>query len=423
MVQTMYDAETGICDVFNAGDCDFFWYKNVYEVADTTLYILFLPDVGLVGNAPRAIRQYAQAKHTKVVLDFSIESPLMWPIHVSTTKKFSRLVRDSGTEIKPFFEVIHNIVRDSGVHYTLFEVYTANPFISELYDVWCSNNGVVDKVTVGYRELWAANTLKDSYLMRHAMQYDPSEIKHRYYTCLNNRPRSHRVQLIQELYRNGTLDQGIVTFVFDGATKRKMKKKYPEIADMIPKFLEHDLSMFSLSEHIPGLDQYYTAFQSSYYDIITETQVGVDYNHKVFKMCFPEHHWRNCFFTEKIWRSILMFKPFMLLGSYRQLENMRQLGFRTFHGILFDESYDLIEDPESRVQAIADENRRIIDTYTLPELQSIIAGDDVQTVIRHNRDRVIQFAKEYSFDLTQSCVRSLSNITNPNLPGFQGFTV
>jgi hypothetical protein len=410
MVQTMYDAETGIADVFqNPDGTEFFWYKNVYEVDQHTLYFLFLPDVNLLINAPRAIFQYYNPhKHTKIVLDFSIESPLMWPIHVSTDKKFSRLIKESGSNIKPFFQIVHEIILSTGIPSDIFEMYTANPYIAELYAVWCDANQISNRILVGYRELWAANTLKDEYLHKYIKKAITTDHKAKYYTCLNNRPRAHRVQMICELYDNQLLDQGIVTFVFDGKTKKKLKHKYPALADQIPCYLEQDLNMFNLSEHIPGLDQYYSAILASYYDVITETQAGMDYNNEVFNMFFPQTHWRNCFFTEKIWRSILLRKPFLLVGNYRQLETMRDLGFKTFDSILFDESYDLIKDDKQRVSAVVNEIKRVNQKYTLNELHSIITSSQVQQILDHNAQQVKRFADVYSHDLNKDNVKNLS---------------
>ena len=53
------------------------------------------------------------------------------------------------------------------------------------------------------------------------------------------------------------------------------------------------------------------------------------------------------FLSEKTFRPILNLQPFIYLGNYRGLEEIRRLGFKTFDGFI-DESYDLVQDPRQR---------------------------------------------------------------------------
>lgn len=52
-------------------------------------------------------------------------------------------------------------------------------------------------------------------------------------------------------------------------------------------------------------------------------------------------------FSEKEAKPIVAQRPFIVFGACRQLEAFRSLGFKTFDGVV-DESYDLIEDKETR---------------------------------------------------------------------------
>jgi hypothetical protein len=55
--------------------------------------------------------------------------------------------------------------------------------------------------------------------------------------------------------------------------------------------------------------------------------------------------------TEKSLRPIACGHPFILAATHGSLQYLRNYGFRTFNDII-DESYDLIEDPEKRLQAV-----------------------------------------------------------------------
>ena len=63
--------------------------------------------------------------------------------------------------------------------------------------------------------------------------------------------------------------------------------------------------------------------------------------------------------TEKTLRPIACSQPFLLLATYNSLQYLRDYGFKTFDGI-FDESYDTIDDPVKRMQAVISEMSRIV---------------------------------------------------------------
>jgi hypothetical protein len=62
--------------------------------------------------------------------------------------------------------------------------------------------------------------------------------------------------------------------------------------------------------------------------------------------------------TEKSLRPIACGQPFILAGTHNSLEYLRSYGFKTF-GHIWDESYDLIEDPCKRLETIADLMKQI----------------------------------------------------------------
>jgi hypothetical protein len=62
--------------------------------------------------------------------------------------------------------------------------------------------------------------------------------------------------------------------------------------------------------------------------------------------------------TEKSLRPIACGQPFILAGTHGSLEYLRSYGFKTF-GHIWDERYDQIEDPEERLNRIADLMKQI----------------------------------------------------------------
>ena len=85
--------------------------------------------------------------------------------------------------------------------------------------------------------------------------------------------------------------------------------------------------------------------------------------------------------TEKTLRPIACGKPFILAGTWGSLAYLREYGFQTF-GNLIDESYDTVQDPVQRLQAIADVMRSIAG---MPVTQRQQLYQDMQTVADYNQ--------------------------------------
>jgi hypothetical protein len=71
------------------------------------------------------------------------------------------------------------------------------------------------------------------------------------------------------------------------------------------------------------------------FNIVSET---------VFNYPYPRY-------TEKTIQSLLSKRPFIMIGPCENMKHLRDRGFETFHTII-DESYDKIEDPNKRLEAV-----------------------------------------------------------------------
>ena len=85
-------------------------------------------------------------------------------------------------------------------------------------------------------------------------------------------------------------------------------------------------------------------------------------------------------FTEKVFKPIVLHQPFVVLQAPGSLEYLRSYGFKTF-GAWWDESYDAIEDPAERMQAIAD-IVNAIGAKSLEELETMRM--EMASVLEHN---------------------------------------
>ena len=70
---------------------------------------------------------------------------------------------------------------------------------------------------------------------------------------------------------------------------------------------------------------------------------------------YNEH---SIFFSEKIFKPIVMKHPFILIGPAHSLKYLRSLGYKTFNFII-DEYYDEIDNDEKRLLYAVNEIERI----------------------------------------------------------------
>ena len=134
------------------------------------------------------------------------------------------------------------------------------------------------------------------------------------------------------------------------------KTKFSEFDNQV-RFTEHKFNNKDLAICREDLHELYPVNSS-------DSNSSADYNAEdycsvaievVLETLFDDrrHH-----LTEKILRPIACGRPFILAATPESLKYLQQYGFKTFNGLI-DESYDLIVDPRKRLEAIAQEMKRI----------------------------------------------------------------
>jgi hypothetical protein len=129
-------------------------------------------------------------------------------------------------------------------------------------------------------------------------------------------------------------------------------------------------------------------FLSSYFSIIYDTIFDETYN------C---NDYSNVKFTDKVYRAIRMYHPFIYMGQPGALKKFRELGFKTFDGIL-DESYDDIEVPEDRYMAILKQIDFIMNKDK-KELFDLVRN--MEEILYHNYNHIDVFAKKQKQNLNK----------------------
>jgi hypothetical protein len=153
---------------------------------------------------------------------------------------------------------------------------------------------------------------------------------------LNKFPRKHRVKLYNKLKDANVLDNSIYTFTMLDDPIR-LDNKY-ELPGIDPK----DYPRFGKDQDI-----YELPYIDTVCSIVSETN---DNNDEIFM-------------TEKIWKPIMAQHLFIVHGNHLYLQKLKEMGFKTF-GNYFDESYDLEQDPDERIDKIVSLCKELKDPST-----------------------------------------------------------
>lgn len=128
--------------------------------------------------------------------------------------------------------------------------------------------------------------------------------------------------------------------------------------------------------------------QSSFLHVVTETVF--DYPHNSF--------------GEKTWKPIVNLRPFIIVGPPHSLRDLQSLGFKTFSN-WWDESYDQILDPLSRMRSIIDVLKKICG-HRLEDLLKIY--DEMEPILKFNYDHYYgPFIDESLNEFDKKCQENL----------------
>lgn len=222
--------------------------------------------------------------------------------------------------------------------------------------------------------------------------------------------RSYRLNMIARLAQNNLLQQGHVSLhlnnieygtwheeINDPKTKLSSEAQY-----LISQYINKPLILDT--EHTSGNisadfgHQEFELWKSGLWHIVTETVFYYDKLH----------------LTEKIFKPIVAQRPFMLAAAPGNLAYLKSYGFETFDQWI-DESYDTIQDPDQRLQAIVDQTQRLC-AMSDSDLRSM--HREMQPVLEHNFNHLwTGFRHHIVHELVNNFERSVRLWNNGRIDG------
>jgi len=217
----------------------------------------------------------------------------------------------------------------------------------------------------------------------------------KHFLCFNRELRPHRKLLLTMLTKENLLDYGLVSSKkFDKETFFRVPKEL-HIGKGIYKRLEkYADKLVEITPLVVDVDEWETNhFDTSPFWVYDETYFSV-----VTATWFVED---TLFVDEKVWKPMANEHPFIVVGNYKILEELRRQGFKTFHPYI-DESYDLQRHPYKRMKMIIKEIKRL-SNFTMEEMNDWYK--QLKSIVEHNHKKL------YELDSLNELIKIFKHIT------------
>jgi hypothetical protein len=254
------------------------------------------------------------------------------------------------------WEYFHNDCQTHNVNPSSVIYVTGNMLAKEQYKSWADEKNIIDRIHVISYPLFEHDVFEVSEEMNldgdfeKIFLYKKQNIESiKSYSCVQKRLRNHRIWFYNYLYKENLLDHGIVSMNYceikdcylDG--RWLPTKEIEEFNKTLPRLINgKNNNEFDDNYYIRRITD--NVFKNSWVSVISEALFSDNEN--------------SVFLSEKIFKPIACMQPFIILGNKNSLKYLKQLGYRTFEGVI-NESYDNLNSFE-RFDAIIDEIKRII---------------------------------------------------------------
>ncbi len=206
------------------------------------------------------------------------------------------------------------------------------------------------------------------------------------YLSYNRQPRHHRIRFMIDLYENGLINDGLISlnkidyklpYNVHPDTENYFHHNTPFIIDSLPEL------RYNLACNITTED-----FERTFVSVVTETLADDG----------------TLFFSEKIWKPIMVGHPFLVYGNAGSLKYLKSIGYKTFDR-WFDESYDDERNGDKRSKLIVNELIKL-KSKSIDELIKI--RQEMQEVINHNKENYNKvYQEKYSEGDQSSTIREV----------------
>lgn len=313
--------------------------------------------------------------------------------------------------ITPMIDIIYKSLEISKIDASQCYYFSGALDSNYLHEDYCKKNDIKNPIKVYSCNTWEYSLKKESVIKDR--EYTAKK-KSKTFLCFNRILRPHRLGLVALCHEKNLIDNSYYSFFNDSShngivdmnfIKRSIQlhsseKVFNRIFDSYDSLLARlplklNIDWTENANYVKADDLNF--FDDSYFSLVTETYF------------FPFYHvtsydtpgrilqdGQSIFFSEKVFKPIIMRHPFILASRPGSLEMLRKIGFKTFSPFI-DESYDMIRNDGDRLSAIVDEVERLskFNDDQWHEWQS-----NIKEIVDHNH-QVLMNRKKHMYAFTR----------------------
>lgn len=247
----------------------------------------------------------------------------------------------------------------------------------ERYEEMYVKNSWKHKIDIKYCNLFEQGAANQLYSLPRSEYYVKE--KDKLFLSFNRVARPHRINLLEQFITHDLLKNSFFSFEgihLDGGLLNFCENISQETISHIKKIIPLKLNITNQRsnptdcrvEDVPYFD-------NSYLSIITETIF--------YKGIFSNHSYK--FFSEKIYKPITFKHPFILLAWPGTLQELRNVGYKTFHPYI-DETYDSVDDDRERFEMVIKELLRLSSMTTN---EWLLWQQNIKDVVEFNYEKLL----------------------------------
>lgn len=288
-----------------------------------------------------------------------------------------------GYQTSWLWEFFHNDCETNNINPASVIYTTGNMLAKEQYNSWAEAHSISNRISV----IPYTHFESDMYMLSKDLDISLNVEKHlRYkethetktFNCLQKRLRDHRIWFYTKMYQAGILNDGLVSMNAFSTHPNRLegsilpKEELEEANKILPLLVygknnnEHDDSF------------YIRRIQDN---VCLDTWVSV-----ISEASFADQD-LTLFLSEKIFKPIVCFHPFIIVGNKGSLKELRRMGYKTFDGFI-DERYDELTTFE-RYDAIIESIKKIINIE-----DKAAWYQSMQDILIHNYNTLVANAKK-----------------------------
>jgi len=229
---------------------------------------------------------------------------------------------------------------------------------------------------------------------------------------LNGRHRQHRKWMLARMRQTGLLEQSLYTCLSTmgvvGPTRLPLTvdgvdlMQKEEVIKVLDPYYEFDRYAHRTQKNLSlENDNFvkYDLFNNEWGEIYLKPEPYIDtYFSLVTETVYESRH---SFFTEKIWKPIMMGHPWIAVANHGFYQDIRNLGFKTFDSLI-DESFDEIPSPYTRFVRQA----QVIEDLCCQDLASFLSAS--RSICEHNQQRLLEYGQQVSREFPQEFMNFIS---------------